>query len=107
MPSVIEAPINRAEASNSFSPFWLLNRPVERIQINSGILKMRTNVMELGRFTGDHRANENMKAAMADYPPRRKRKAMEGRTWISTSKSKGPEGKSAPGLLQILTDNAL
>src|SRR5215469_4250599 len=51
MPSVIEAPINRAEASSSFWPFSLLRRVVERTQISRGMLKMRTNVMEFGKFT--------------------------------------------------------
>src|SRR5580700_3052679 len=52
MPSVIDAAINRAEASSSFSPPVLSKRLVERIQISSGILQMRVSVMELGRFTG-------------------------------------------------------
>ena len=62
MPSVMEAAMNKAEASNSFSPFWLLNRALERIQISKGMLKMRISVMELGRFTtqsGFRRANRN------------------------------------------------
>src|ERR1700690_1217220 len=56
MPSVIEAAMNRAEAKSSFSPLVLGKRLVERIHINSGILKMRLSVMELGRFTGMHTA---------------------------------------------------
>jgi hypothetical protein len=43
--------MNRAEAKNSFSPPVLAKRLVERIQISSGMLKMRVNVMEFGRFT--------------------------------------------------------
>ena len=43
--------MNRAEASNSYSPVWLLKRVLERIQISRGMLKMRISVMELGRFT--------------------------------------------------------
>src|SRR5882672_3431099 len=52
MPSVIEAAINNAEARISCSPGMLWKRLLERIQISSGILKMRVSVMELGRFTG-------------------------------------------------------
>src|ERR1700730_14426846 len=47
----MEAAMNSAEASNSFSPFTLLKRPLERIHISKGMLKMRMSVMELGRFT--------------------------------------------------------
>ncbi len=43
--------MNSAEASNSFSPFTLLKRPLERIHISRGMLKIRMSVMELGRFT--------------------------------------------------------
>ena len=43
--------MNSAEASNSFSPFTLVKRLLERIQISRGMLKMRISVMELGRFT--------------------------------------------------------
>jgi hypothetical protein len=38
--------------------------------------------MELGRFTGDHQRQGNRKTAMADYPPRRKGKAMDGRAEV-------------------------
>src|SRR5215472_8346786 len=80
MPSVIDAPMKRAEASNSFWPFVLLRCVVERIQINRGILRMRTNVMEFGKFTGSIRyPAEITKTAMTDYPPRANRKAMDGR----------------------------
>src|ERR1022692_3239817 len=47
----MEAMMKIAEASNSFSPFTLLKRPLERIHISRGMLKMRMSVMELGRFT--------------------------------------------------------
>src|SRR5690242_11518058 len=53
MPSVIDAAMNSAEASSSFSPFALGKRLVDRIQIRAGMLKMRVSVMELGRFTAD------------------------------------------------------
>lgn len=43
--------MNKADASNSFSPFTLLKRALERIQISKGMLKIRMSVMELGRFT--------------------------------------------------------
>src|SRR5437016_12255198 len=56
VPSVIEAAMNSAEASNSFSPCALPNRLVDRIQISSGMQRIRANVMELGKFTGGHRA---------------------------------------------------
>src|ERR1039457_2664687 len=46
----MEAMMKIAEASNSFSPFTLLKRPLERIHISRGMLKMRMSVMELGRF---------------------------------------------------------
>src|SRR5205807_8191237 len=62
MPSVIDAAMNRAEASSSFSPVALEKRLLERIQIRRGMLKMRISVMELGRFTaqsGFRRANRN------------------------------------------------
>src|SRR5271167_4081288 len=51
MPSVVAAAMNTAEASNSFSPFWLLKWLLEIIQISRGMLAMRISVMELGRFT--------------------------------------------------------
>src|SRR6185437_17072899 len=51
MPSVIEAAMNSAEARISFSPFALLSRLVDRTHMSSGIIQMRINVMELGRFT--------------------------------------------------------
>src|SRR5579863_7873020 len=51
MPSVHAAAMNTIEASNSFSPFSLLKRLLERIQISRGMLRMRISVMELGRFT--------------------------------------------------------
>jgi hypothetical protein len=47
----MEAAMNSAEANNSFSPVTLLKRPLERIHISRGMLKMRISVMELGRFT--------------------------------------------------------
>ena len=51
MPSVIEAAMNIAEASSSLAPCSLLKWLEDRIQISRGILQMRINVMELGRFT--------------------------------------------------------
>jgi hypothetical protein len=48
---VVAAAMNTADASNSFSPFWLLKRLLEIIQISRGMLRMRISVMELGRFT--------------------------------------------------------
>jgi len=53
MPSVMEAAINMAEASNSLAPCSLLKWLEDKIQISRGMLQMRTSVMELGRF---HRA---------------------------------------------------
>ena len=52
MPSVMDAAMKSAEANNSFSPFTLLKRPLERIHVSKGMLKMRMSVMELGKFTG-------------------------------------------------------
>ena len=43
--------MNSTEASSSRSPHTLLNRELERIHISKGMLKIRVNVMELGRFT--------------------------------------------------------
>src|SRR5579863_4420113 len=51
MPSVAAAAMNTIDARSSFSPFTLLKRPLEIIQINRGMLRMRISVMELGRFT--------------------------------------------------------
>ena len=45
MPSVMEAQINNADASSSFSPCTLVKRVLSRIHINSGMLKMRVIVM--------------------------------------------------------------
>ena len=59
---VIDAAMNRAEASSSFSPVTLEKRLLERIQISRGMLNMRISVMELGRFTaqsGFRRGNRN------------------------------------------------
>src|ERR1700751_1105445 len=47
--------MNSAEASNSFSPCALPKRLVDRIQISSGMQRIRTNVMGLGKFTGGRR----------------------------------------------------
>src|SRR4029077_4915247 len=107
MPSVIEAPIKSADASNSFSPFGLVSRPVERIQIKSGMLKIRTNVMELGKFTGDNQRQGNRKTAMADYPPRRKGKAMDGRAGSgATSKRAASPAKSLESLREMAAKNS-
>ena len=43
--------MNSAEARISFSPFALLSRLVDSTHMSSGIMQMRINVMELGRFT--------------------------------------------------------
>src|SRR5579863_4038802 len=51
IPSVIDAAMKIAEASNSLAPCSLLKRLEDKIQISRGILKMRISVMELGRFT--------------------------------------------------------
>src|ERR1700728_366603 len=51
MPSVMEAAMNIAEASSSLAPCSLLKWLEDKIQISRGILQMRINVMELGRFT--------------------------------------------------------
>ena len=61
--------MNTAEASNSFSPFTLLKRLLEIIQISRGMLAMRISVMELGRFTllGGSRG---LAGRLVDYPPR-------------------------------------
>src|ERR1700722_284054 len=69
MPSVVAAAMNTAEASNSFSPFWLLKRLLEIIQISRGMLRMRISVMELGRFTllG---GSPGSAGRLVDYPPR-------------------------------------
>jgi ribosomal protein S28E/S33 len=48
---VIEAAMNSAEARISFSPFTLVSRLVESTHMSSGIMQMRINVMEFGRFT--------------------------------------------------------
>ena len=43
--------MNNAEARISFSPLTLLSRLVESTHMSNGIMQMRINVMELGRFT--------------------------------------------------------
>src|SRR3954470_20407635 len=73
MPSVMEAAINRAEASSSLSPLTLLNRALDRIHISRGMLKIRISVMELGRFTAREapaRQPEPFLSILLDYPPR-------------------------------------
>src|SRR4029077_6577707 len=47
----MEAAMNNAEASSSFSPVTLLKRLLDKIHISRGMLKIRISVMELGRFT--------------------------------------------------------
>src|SRR5579864_3422370 len=69
MPSVIDAAINSAEASSSFSPFTLLKRALDKIQISKGMLKIRISVMELGRFT--LRRCPAGSGKQSDYPPPR------------------------------------
>ena len=58
-----------AEASNSFSPLTLLKRPLDRIHISKGMLKMRISVMELGRFTLRGSSGGQPESSF-DYPPR-------------------------------------
>src|SRR5882724_6354679 len=47
----MEAAINRAAARISFSPLMLVKRELDSTQMSTGMLRMRTSVMELGRFT--------------------------------------------------------
>jgi hypothetical protein len=47
----MEAAMNSAEARSSFSPFALESLLLESTQIKTGIMQMRTSVMEFGRFT--------------------------------------------------------
>src|SRR5438876_7526316 len=47
----MEAAMNSAEASNSFSPLALGNRLLESTQMSTGIMQIRISVMEFGRFT--------------------------------------------------------
>src|SRR5215831_7621646 len=69
MPSVIAAAMNSADASNSFAPFALLKRELERIQISRGMLRMRLSVMELGRFTEMDGFQLARPEIWVDYPP--------------------------------------
>jgi len=41
-----------AEARSSFSPCALLKRVVDRTHMSKGMHRIRTTVMEFGRFTG-------------------------------------------------------
>src|SRR5262252_998850 len=71
MPSVIAAAMNNADASNSFAPCVLLKCEPERIQTSRGILQMRLNVMEFGRFTLQE-GSGGRPATRFDYaPPKR------------------------------------
>src|SRR5262249_21333419 len=74
MPSVIDAAMNKAEASNSFSPVMLEKWLLDRIQIKRGMLQMRLSVMELGRFTATD--SHAVPGNYFDYPPPRKGNAM-------------------------------
>jgi hypothetical protein len=56
MASVIDAAMNRNEAMSSRSPLLELNQLLVSTQISTGMLKMRVNVMEFGRFTQTDRA---------------------------------------------------
>src|SRR5438876_10780092 len=51
MPSVMEAAMNSTTASSSFSPLMAVNRVLDSTQMSTGMLRMRTSVMEFGRFT--------------------------------------------------------
>src|ERR1700676_4569525 len=77
IPSVMEAAMKSAEASNSLSPLTLLKRLLARIHISKGMLKIRISVMELGRFTllggSGGRPESNF-----DYPP-----PQEGTQWTN------------------------
>ena len=77
MPSVIADAMNNADASSSFSPVALLKRELERIQISKGMLAMRVNVMELGRFTRTYSSTAQVKLIM--LPAGRERNAREAR----------------------------
>src|SRR5450631_1522920 len=71
----MEAAMKIAEASNSFSPCRLLNRPLARIHISRGMLKIRISVMELGRFTRLGGSGGQPESSF-DYAPRK-----EGTQW--------------------------
>src|SRR5215469_166689 len=68
MPSVIAAAMKITEANNSLSPEMPLKRGLRRIHISKGMLKMRINVMELGRFT--LRGSGGRPVTNFDYAPR-------------------------------------
>jgi hypothetical protein len=67
--------MNSAEASNSFSPFTLVKRLLERIHISRGMQKIRMSVMELGRFKLRGRSRRPARIQF-DYPP-----PQEGTQW--------------------------
>jgi hypothetical protein len=66
IPSVMDAAMKSADASNSFSPFCVAKRLLESTQISSGMLKIRVIVMEFGRFT---RKDDRTSPAQLNYPP--------------------------------------
>ena len=68
--------MNKAEANSSFCPLALVKRLLERIQISSGMLKMRVSVMEFGRFTT---GGQTGVPTTPNYPPLGKWKAMSYR----------------------------
>src|SRR5439155_26697271 len=67
MPSVMEAAMNSAAASSSFSPLAVGKRSLESTQMSTGMLRMRTSVMELGRFTCE--GPSVPQRDWLDYPP--------------------------------------
>src|SRR5882757_7650207 len=103
----MEAAMKMAEASNSFSPVTLLNRPLERTHISRGMLKIRISVMELGRFTlrGGFRKDQ------FDYPPRQKgTQCTIGLRWRRTRSSaqqRPPSRARAPGAKRIFPDECV
>src|SRR5690348_1369053 len=87
MPSVIEAAMNRIDASSSFSPFTLVKRVVESTQMSRGMLKIRVSVMEFGRFTA-HVGRTHRPCL--DYAP-----AGGARQWKGTGQRCRPRASSA------------
>src|SRR5882724_4886031 len=84
MPSVMDAAINSADASNSFSPVTLLKRGLARIHISRGMLKIRISVMELGRFT--LRGGAGVQMRRLSSTPRGN--AMDGSAWLAERRTR-------------------
>src|SRR5438270_8917014 len=99
----MDAAMNRAEASNSCLPFTLLKRPLDRIHISRGMLKIRISVMELGRFTarggsgGQPESNLIMRHGNRERNGRKMRRTTHRDVvcYISTRRSQGT-GKTLP-----------